>query len=127
MTAARYFHGGPRGVWVGGDILPAALLPTPASETLTGIAEEMGAAEIARRDRVYVTVSFAGAAMFAAMRPSPGVVYEVEPIGALEPDLDCDTPGLSFTCERAVVKRVHFLTKKQVRRVWATFGAEVPW
>ena len=116
----HYFHGGPRGLWVGDALVPADALPTAANETLTGIAAEMGAADIARRDRVYVTVAFTAAAMFAALRPTPGVVYEVEPVGALEHDPDTNESGLSFMCERATVRRVHFLTPKQVRRVRET-------
>lgn len=36
-----------------------------------------------------------------------GVIYEVEPLGAIEADPDCTLPGLSFQCERArVVRRI---------------------
>ena len=53
-----------------------------------------------RRDRVYITTDKAAALVFAASWPD-GVVYECEPVGAIEPDPDCKAPGLAYQCERA--------------------------
>ncbi|HEY4529340.1 MAG TPA: hypothetical protein VIG97_03275 [Luteimonas sp.] len=54
---------------------------------------------------MYLTTDRNAALLYAAAQRR-GVIYEVEPIGTLEPDPDCDTPGLSWQCERARVLRV---------------------
>lgn len=43
----------------------------------------------------------------AALRESPGHVYEVEPLGPVEPDPNVVTPGISYRAPKArVVRRV---------------------
>lgn len=93
-----YYHGGPPGRQRGALLLPPNI--TGARTTA-----DYGAGAVCRRDRVYVTTDINGALMFAAGQRR-GVVYQVEPIGALEPDPDCTQAGLSFQCERARVLRI---------------------
>lgn len=54
------------------------------------------------------------------MHPSNhGTVYEVEPVGDVVSDPDCNEPGLSFECERAKVIRVFEVkgsTRAKIRR-----------
>lgn len=94
----RYYHGGPAGRQVGAFLLP------PTATRARSLAE-FGAAAVCRRDRVYVTTDRNAALLYAAGHRR-GVIYEVEPVGTLEPDPDCNTPGLSWQCERARVVRV---------------------
>lgn len=98
FEGVRYYHGGPRGRDRGALLLPPSITGEPSLS-------EFGAAGIHRRDRVYVTTSYSGALLYAAANRK-GVVYEVEPLGELEPDPDCNQPGLSFQCARARVLRV---------------------
>jgi hypothetical protein len=116
MTGPRYWHGGPEGRGVGEFLLPPA--ETGARYTTGALACDAGA--VYRRDRVYVTTDRNAARIFAASWPR-GVVYEVEPVGDLEPDPDCSEPGLSFACARARVLRVYFLSRKERERVVAAF------
>ena len=60
---------------------------------------------VLREDRVFVTTS-RDAALLYASGWRRGVIYEVEPIGLLEPDPDCSMPGLSWQCEKARVLRI---------------------
>ncbi len=96
----RFYHGGPSGLkW----ILPSATTGAKACGDFTP-----EAAKVCRRDRVYVTTS-KDAALLYAVTHERGVVYEVVPLGELEPDVDCDDPELSFCCEKArVVRKVVF-------------------
>lgn len=63
---------------------------------------------VARRDRVYITTDINCALLFAAMDPSgKGIVYEVEPIGAVEIDPDyLGEVKISFQCQEAKILRV---------------------
>ena len=116
MSAATiYWHGGQAGLAVGAYILPPS--ETGATNTLYETAQRCGLPRVARRDRVYVVTDFGGALLYAAVHPSRGHVYEVEPVGRLTPDPDCDMPGLSWECDRARIVRVVVPTKKQVRMV----------
>lgn len=90
-----YWHGGRPGLKRGNMLLP----PT-VTKALS--LSECGAAGIHRRDRVYVTTSQAAALLYAAGVKN-GVIYECEPLGAIEDDPDCTMPGLSYQCERARV------------------------
>jgi hypothetical protein len=102
---ARYFHGGKPGMVKGMMILPPAITGARCSS-------DYGAAHVHRRDRVYVVTAAEGALIFAALHQSMrGAVYEVEPLGLLEPDPDyAAAHGLdsveSFQCERARILRV---------------------
>lgn len=96
--SVRYFHGGPKGRQRGGFILPPNLT---RAKTLANY----GAGGVCRTDRVYVTTDLRAALLYAAGVPK-GVIYEVKPVGELEPDPDCLEPGLSFQCESAKVVRV---------------------
>lgn len=75
-----------------------------------------------RPDRVYITTSDKAALVFAAMHPTDnGTVYEVEPIGEVVADPDCDptTEFESFECERArivKVRRVYPSVRDDIRR-----------
>ncbi len=98
MTGIIYYHGGRPGRARGAYLLPPSITRAPSLS-------EYGAAGVHRRDRVYMTTSIEAAALYAAGWPK-GVIYECEPIGALEPDPDCTEPGLSYQCERARVLRL---------------------
>lgn len=92
-----YWHGGRPGRQRGAYILPPSTTGVPSCS-------EYGAAGVHRMDRVYITTIRAAALLFAAGVKN-GVIYECEPLGNLEPDPDCDTPGLSYQCEKARVIR----------------------
>lgn len=97
MTTTRYYHGGQKGLKAGDFIQP----PNETNVRHTLFEYGTGAAGVARRDRVYATPDHHCAVMYAALHPSGGAVYEVEPVGTLEPDPDCTEPGLSWACDRA--------------------------
>jgi len=111
------FHGGCPGLKVGDLILPADRVDTDS------VSGSQGAPY--RTDRVYVTSDVLVARSYAGVYASPkalrdqlggklpsfrelsyGDVYEVEPLGALEPDLDYETPNLSFQTTHARVLTV---------------------
>jgi hypothetical protein len=95
----RYFHGGKRGLAVGGYILPPSETKVPS----TPDCGEMGG--LHRKDRVYVTTALVDAQFYAAASHDP-IVYEVEPQGILEDDPDCLGPGRIYACEKAKNYRV---------------------
>jgi hypothetical protein len=97
----RYFHGGVPGLAPGGLLLPPAV--TGAARTLT--ADVLALGGVARRDRVYVTTGREVARVYAAFYPD-GALYEVEPVGELEVDVDCLVAGVSYECPEARVVRV---------------------
>lgn len=102
MPAAPLFHGG-RGGLRRGDLLRPPAETSFAAEH----AARAAAGSIGRADRVYVTTSLEAAHLYAVLHPSGrGIVYEVEPVGALEDDPDCTEPGLSFAVPSARVLRV---------------------
>lgn len=104
-----YYHGGRAGRKRGEFLLPPNITKAPSCS-------EYGGAGVHRRDRVYVTTSPMLALLFAAGWIG-GVVYEVEPIGTLAADPDCDLQGLSFECERARVLRVLKSNTKMINNV----------
>lgn len=109
----RFYHGGQAGLRVGGFILP------PSESAATGTLYESGTARVARRDRVYVTPDYTCALMYAAMHPSGGGVYEVEPLGEIVPDPDCTVHGLSYECARArivIARSISNVTRRKVMR-----------
>lgn len=101
-----YYHGGPEGRQRGAFLLPPAVTK---ADTLAN----HGAEGVCRRDRVYLTTNYAAALLYAAGHKR-GVVYEVEPIGDMTLDPDCNQPGLSFECERARVRRIIKPTAQQL-------------
>jgi len=103
VTSRVFWHGGQSGLARGGQILPPST--TGATRTLYETAQAAGLAAPARRDRVYVTTSYDAALIYAALHPSGGAVYLVEPEGEMVPDPDCVTPGLSWECESARIVR----------------------
>lgn len=101
----NYYHGGRPGIQRGAFLLPPDITKAPSCS-------EFGAAGVHRTDRVYVTTSLAAAMVFAAGQRK-GCVYEVEPIGDLEHDPDCNEVGLSFQVPKARVLRIIRLTKQE--------------
>jgi hypothetical protein len=103
--ADRFYHGGVRRLHRGGLILPS-------SRTGAFSTADYGAADVCRRDRVYVCTDLQAARAYAAMYAKGpgdigrGDVYEVEPLGTLAPDPDCYVPGLSWEVPMARVLRV---------------------
>ncbi len=95
---SKYYHGGRPGLQRGAFLLPPEITRSKCSS-------DYGAAEVHRRDRVYVTTDPAAALMYAAGVRN-GLVYECEPIGDLEPDPDCTMPGLSFQCPKARITKI---------------------
>lgn len=117
--ALRYFHGGRPNMKRGQMILPPSVTGfRAAADCLPG---QVDASHV-RRDRVFVTSAADAAAVFAALYPSirrPGCVYQVEPLGPLEPDPDCLEPGHSWQCQRARIIRVHPLSPAQAMNIRA--------
>jgi hypothetical protein len=109
----KYYHGGAPRLRPGDFILPSAI--TGASTNA-----DYGAEKVCRRDRIYLTSDFQAATFFAAMHHSNhGAIYEVEPVGEVIHDPDCNEPGLSFECERAKILRVFDIkgsTRSKIRR-----------
>lgn len=101
-----YFHGGLPGRQRGAFLLPPNI-------TQVRSLSEFGAAAVHRRDRVYVTTAFEAALLYAASVQN-GVVYQVEPLGQIEADPDCDMPGLSWQCEKARVQRIIKPTRQMI-------------
>jgi len=108
----KYYHGGFGKLRVGDQVRPAI-------ETGVRSASDYGAEGVHRRDRVYLTTNPDAALIFAALSPCRcGTVYEVEPIGVLEHDPDCSELGLSYQCERAIVKSIYRkCSKKDTKRL----------
>ncbi|MFF2964284.1 hypothetical protein ACFVT1_36580 [Streptomyces sp. NPDC057963] len=99
-----YFHGGVPGLKPGDRILPPD--STGTEHRLSAYAEEIdGPAHARRTDIVYLTTDRQVARVYAAFRPD-GALYRVEPVGAVEPDPDCMSPGLSWRCRAATITAV---------------------
>lgn len=95
MNNKIYWHGGKPGIQRGAFLLPPCI-------TRSASLSEYGAAGVHRRDRVYITTDKNCALIYAAGLKN-GVIYQCEPIGDIEPDPDCNSPGLSWQCEKARV------------------------
>jgi len=93
-----YYHGGLPGRQRGTFLLPPNI-------TKVRSLSEYGAAAVHRRDRVYIATALEGALLYAASVRN-GLIYQVEPIGPVEADPDCDLPGMSWQCEKARVLRI---------------------
>lgn len=117
--STTYYHGGPEGLT---EVLPPSVtgMPSCADYDDTGVI---------RRDRVYIITVAGEAEDFAMFAPTRGdvCVYEVVPVGAVEPDPDCLVPGVSFCCEAARVVRVvkHISSSSRHRALWQTTGEAI--
>lgn len=114
MTAPLIaYHGGVPRLKIGQQILP------PSTTRIRSTAE-FGAAGVCDPSKVYVTSDVNAAIMFAALHPSlDGQVYKVRTVGTVAHDPDCEMPGVSYTCDAAIiVARVRVKHKKlaQVRK-----------
>jgi hypothetical protein len=119
MVIIRYFHGGVPDLKVGDFIIPA-------NESGSASTADFGAERVCRKDRIYLTSSFEAAFIFGSMHPSNrGTVYEVEPVGELKHDIDCDLPGLSFEVERAKIIKVFKIDSQTRRKVQGYFLTSV--
>ncbi|MET4696675.1 NAD(+)--rifampin ADP-ribosyltransferase [Endozoicomonas lisbonensis] len=111
MSNKVYWHGGKGGMKPGQMILPPSI---------TG-AKHMGEFGNHHHDanQVYVTTQY-GAALMYASGVKKGDVYEVEPIGELRTDPDCEHHELSFSCDKARIVRRYKLsenTRKAARDI----------
>lgn len=113
----NFYHGGPRGFQRGAFLLPPSVTGAKSTTWWLG-------ACVHRVDRVYITTDINGALLFAAGFPR-GVIYEVDPVGVLEADPDCDKPGLSYQCEKARIKRVRKVSPAMLHAVRESL-CEVP-
>jgi len=105
----KYFHGGPAGFQRHSFLLPPTITKAQCTTEL------VGSNPVHRRDRVYITTDINAALLFACVFKR-AAIYEVEPVGNLEIDPDCDANGLSFECEKARILRVHKLSERMLRQ-----------
>jgi hypothetical protein len=103
----RYFHGGNRGLKIGGYILPPSVTGRES-------ASDFGAQKVHRKDRVYVSTRRDDAYFFASASPDP-IVYEVAPEGDIEPDPDCKVGG-SYACPKAKIIGIQKIPGKQIKK-----------
>lgn len=97
LKSAPYFHGGKRGLSVGGYILPPSTTKVLSASDFVA----MGGAH--RRDRVYVTTDLVAAQLYAVSNSGAGqkpTVYEVAPEGDLEPDRTAAMPNVPTHAKR---------------------------
>lgn len=99
--SVTYWHGGPSGL---SEILPPSATGAVSCSDVGLKKLRAKARRVHRTDRVYVVAQREGALIFAAGHRTASI-YEVLPVGELEPDPDCDLPGLSFACASARVVR----------------------
>lgn len=100
--ACSYYHGGVRRLKVGDRILPPKNTGAPSTA-------RFGAAAVCRLDRVYMTSDQRAAGLYALLAPprGRGWVYEVEPLGLIEPDPDwLGNPGVSVCAPAARVLNI---------------------
>ncbi|WP_316205311.1 hypothetical protein [Bradyrhizobium sp. SZCCHNS3004] len=103
----RYFHGGNRKLRVGDNILPPSI---SGAQRVAGLNNPLS-----RQDRAYLTLSIDAARFFASSSDNP-IVYEVIPIGDVEPDPDCKVPGVSFACSSARIIALHKIPGKVIKK-----------
>lgn len=129
MTA--YFHGGARGLKRGDRILPPSETGAASLYDFDGAPAAMKteAARVYRRDRVYLTTDLLAARLYAALhrdggRTYGGSVYQVEPEGDIEPDLDYKADdGGSIAVRAGRITRV--IDRKVARAMFAkAMGAD---
>jgi len=87
----KYYHGGPAGLKV---------IKPPAK---TGAVSTSKFGSPALEDKIYLTTSLESALMFSAYHDNP-CIYQVKPLSKIEHDPDCDTPGLSFQCDKVEIE-----------------------
>jgi hypothetical protein len=99
-AAGKLYHGGVPGLVPGQALYPPSLMGARSCADLD--------AEHCRSDRVYLTTDQADAVVYAALVPlgGRGDVYEVEPLGVLEPDLPGDLCTSSYAAPAATVVAV---------------------
>jgi hypothetical protein len=109
----KYFHGGVKGLKIGGIILaPEITLRFTLGHY---VSDEDKAAGHSRGDQVYITTDVNAARVYASMWPG-GDVYQVEPIGEMENDLDA--VGVSFVCDSArIISVVQRNVKFKIQRL----------
>ena len=117
----KLYHGSSHGLGlkVGDLILPTG---QTGAESLARFATSAGdRTYLSKPDRVYLTTDEKIAAMFAAMRATAesrgvgGDVYQVEPIGVVEPDPDYHPPqGEPHTSWQAASARVVAVVRRRV-------------
>lgn len=114
---SEWFHGGAPGLKQDDLILPAQELGIRAgADYLEGDTSHV------RRDRVFISSRFSVAAAFASTTPDEqdrAWVYMVQPIGEIEPDPDYsgEDPDESRQCERARVRKVIRLSRRDTRLI----------
>jgi hypothetical protein len=119
MNQTVYFHGGPYGLRDGDFILPPQITRAISCSDLSLKIEN----NPHRKDRVYVCATMEGAFFFGAQAPWREVaVYAVIPYSELEPDPDCNQPGLSFQCERAKIVRAARISRRQRKQILDALG-----
>lgn len=97
----RWYHAGPAGLH--------EILPPVVTGALSTAHYEFNTKPVCRRDRVYLLNSLPIARRLAAIVPF-GMVYEVQPLGEVEPDDDFVSHGdgvRSVQCESAVIVGRH--------------------
>lgn len=124
-----YYHGGYPLLRPGQLVLPPSetggqsIYDAPGAEALVRVRyDERGAAQVLRRDRVYLTTRLADAELFARLYPSAcgGAVYAVSPLGDVDPDPDyLGGDQASWRCPQARVVRVVRTSLKPTRAVLA--------
>ena len=107
----RFFHGGAPGRRKGDLLLPPSVTGLNTTTRTRSVAAGMGNIT-GRHDRVYVTSdrelarACAGALEHDDGIIGGGVLYQVEPVGELEPDPDLPGLGISFAVPEALVVAV---------------------
>lgn len=89
----KLYHGGRRGLAKGNFILPPSITKAKSTARYGN--------HLCDVNQVYVTTSFEAASVYAV--GVGGDVYQVEPVGELKDDPDCNKPGLSYSCDKARV------------------------
>ena len=119
MNQTVYFHGGPAGLREGDFILPPSLTAAKSCSDLSVKIKN----NPHRKDRVYLASTMDAAFMFGAQAPWRDVaVYAVIPWDELEPDPDCNEPGLSYQCATARIIRVGKISRKQRKQILSALG-----
>jgi hypothetical protein len=96
-SSARLYHGGVSGLVPGQKLLPPARTGARSCSDYDG--------RHCRPDHVYLTADPTEAAVYAALASSggDGDVYEVEPVGELEPDPPGDAAASAYAARAAIV------------------------
>jgi hypothetical protein len=110
----KWYHGSGK-LPKGADILPPTVTGAPCGADM--VSDELGHdTSHVRRDKIHVVNEFDVAVMYACVHGRDAWVYEVLPVGELEPDpdytpakcdpLSCETgPTVSMMCDSATIVR----------------------